>query len=222
MAKRRYTLRDKLVTLSQAYTQKQIAKQLGVSDRTIRRWKNEGVKPAVALPEIRGSLYNLQASFERERKRLTKMLREDRRKHPGAPKLDKVLRILPPGHRRKLREYKAGRETGKKRDSEWINYDTAKLDFDEIFQLVQALRDEGRIVQLIYHIPKGARYPRDSRGRVGKPVSKPVRVGTPPLDLSNMDDGDLQEFLLRYVDAEYTSKSRRIVYVSALDFKPRS
>jgi transcriptional regulator with XRE-family HTH domain len=217
MARRRYSLRDKLVTLSQTQTQKQIAKKLRVSDRTIRRWKNEGVEPASYLKRIERVQDRLQDEFEREHKRVEKSLRDDRRKHPNAPKIERKVKILPPAARRELKVYEAGRDTGRTKSSDWINYDVAALNIKEIFEIVRALRDEGRIVQLIYRIPKGARYPRDARGRPGKVVSKSTRSGTPPLDLSNLDDGELMDFLMRYTSPERGPKSLHILYVSALD-----
>lgn len=234
MPKRRYSLRDKLVTLTQAtkfvevrgrpkmvprYTQADIAGKLGVSTRTIRRWKNEGVRPAEYRPEILAAEKRLQREFERERKRVAAEAGRDRRAHPNAPRLEKKLRVLPEGHRRQLKVYERGRDTGRTRSSEWINYDVRAWNVREIFDVVKALRDEGRIIQLVYKIPKGARYPRDARGRPGKVVTKTTRTGSPPLDLSNLDDGELMDFLLQYVDAEKGPKARSLVYVSALDQK---
>jgi hypothetical protein len=217
MARRRYSLRDKLVTLAQSHTHKEMAKMLRVSERSIRRWKNENIQPASYLPTIEQGLERLQHNFEREHKRVEKSLRDDRKKHPNAPRIEHKVKILPPAARRQLKTYEAGRDTGRTRASEWINYDVGAFNLREIFDVVKALRDEGRIVQLIYRIPKGARYPRDSRGRPGKVVSKSTRTGTPPLDLSNLDDGELMDFLLRYAEAERGPKARQILYVSALD-----
>lgn len=222
MARSRYSIRDKLLTLAQAMTQKQIARELGISERTVRRWKNEGVEPNRALRRVARAETKLQRSFEREHKRIVEDIRRDRRKHKGAPRIEKKVRVLPPGERQQLRVYRAGRDTGQLRTSEWINYRVEALGLKEIFEIVRALRDEGRIVQLIYRIPKGARYPDDARGKPGRVVKQSTRTGSPPLDLSNLDDGDLMDFLLRYVDAEPGPKSRRILYVSALDKKPRN
>lgn len=221
MPNRRYSLRDKLVTLSQAHTQREMVRMFRISERTIRRWKNEGVEPNRNLRRIVRAEGKLQDAFERERKRVVKALRDDRRKRPGAPRLEQKLRILPPGMRRELKVYERGRDTGRLRLSDWINYDVRKMNVTEILEVVKAIRDEGKLMQTIYRIPKGARYPRDARGRSGKVVSKSTRTGTPPIDLSNMDDGDLMDFLLRYIDLKPGPKSRRILYVSALAVDPK-
>lgn len=187
---------------------------VGKSVRTIRRWKNEGVEPSRARP---GAIKRLQESFELEHKRVARAQARDRRAHPGAPRLEKKVRVLPQGMRRALNEYVGGKRTGRLVESDWINFDVRRQSIEDIHALVRALRDDGRIVQLVYRIPKGGRYPRDSRGRAGKVVSKSTRAGSPPLDLSNLDDGDLMEFLLQYTDAEPGPKSRQILYVAALD-----
>lgn len=217
MPKRRYSLRDKLVTLSASFTQRQMAARFRISERTIRRWKNEGVEPNRNLRHIvRAVDDRLQDEFEREHKRVVKNLRDDRRKHPDAPRLERKLKILPEGSRRELKVYERGRDTGLTRASDWINYDVRAMNTAEILEVMKAIRDEGKLMQMVYRIPKGARYPRDARGRPGKVMNKSTRTGTPPVDLSNMDDGDLLDFLLRYTDAEPGPKSRRILYVSAL------
>ncbi len=222
MARSRYSLREQLLTLAQSMTQKEIARALGISERTVRRWKNEGVEPNRAIRRVQRAEGKLQRSFEREHKRVAEKLRRDRRKHRGAPRIEKKLRVIPPGTRRQLRVYRRGRDTGKFRPSEWIGYKVEALNFREIFEVVRALRDEGHVVQLIYRIPKGSRYPDDKNGRPGRVVKESTRAVSPPLDLSNLDDNDLTEFLLRYVDAEPTPKSRKLIYVSALDKKPRN
>lgn len=210
------------MTLSQAMTQREMARQFRVSERSIRRWKNEGVEPNKSLRHIRRAVdVRLQDEFERERKRVTKNLREDRRRHPGAPRIEDKLGILPPGSRRELKEYERGRDTGRTYASDWINYDVSRMTPQDILEVMKAIRDEGKLMQMIYRIPKGARYPRDARGRPGKVVSKSTRTGTPPVDLSNLDDGDLWDFLLRYTDAEPGPKSRRILFVSALAVDPK-
>ncbi len=216
MARSRFSTREKILALSQRYTQKEIAKRLGIGERTVRRWKNENVEPSTKARAKR-----LQQDFEREHKRTAQELRRDAVKHPGAPRLEKRLRALPRGTRRALKVYAKGRETGAFRESEWLNYDTSKMSVREVHALLAALRDDSRVVQLIYRIPKGSRYPRDPRtGKPGKVVKKSTRTGSPILDLSNLDDGELMDFLLQYMDAEPGPKSRRVVYVAALDRKP--
>lgn len=216
MARRRYSTREKIVTLSQSFTQKKIARMLRVSERTVRRWKNEGVEPATPQRAAR-----LQRSFESEAKRVGAALRRDIRKHPEAPRIEKRVRVVPKGERRVLAERAAGKKTGRFVESAWINYDVSKMNVKEIHAILAALRDDDRVVQLIYKIPKGGRYPRDARGRPGRQVSKPVRTGSSITDLSNLDDADLMDFLLTFTDPEPGPKSRRILFVSALDRKPR-
>jgi hypothetical protein len=217
MARRRYSTREKILALAQRYTQREIAKRLNIGERTVRRWKNEGTEPSTPARAGR-----LQVSFEREHKRVTQEQTRDARKHPGAVRL-KRAKVLPRGMRRVLPVYDAkGKKTRRHRESEWINYDTAKLSVEEIHAVLVELRDAGRIVQLIYKIPKGSRYPRDPHtGRPGKVVKKSTRSGSPPLDLSNLDDGELMDFLLQYTDPEPGPKSRRIMFVAALDAKLR-
>jgi transcriptional regulator with XRE-family HTH domain len=214
MAKRRYSTRDKIVALSQRFTQAQIARKLRVSERTIRRWKNEGVEPSKTKT---ASVAKLQSQFERERKRVAQSLERDRAKHRGAPRLEKRVAVLPIPERRAIRQYRGGKWTGKYRESDWLNYDVSRLSFAEVHALVVALRDQGRVVQLIYRIPKGGRYPRDERGRPGRVVDKATKVGTPITDLSNLDDGDIQDFMLRFVHPEPSAKGNRFLIVAALD-----
>jgi transcriptional regulator with XRE-family HTH domain len=204
------------LTLAQKYTQAQIAERIGVSTRTIRRWKNEGVEPNKYRPQSVAAAHNLRIEFEREHKRVVTAQRRDAVKHPGTPQLEKSLTVLPEGKRRLLNEYKGGKKTKRKIDSGWINYNVSKLPVNDMLKTLIALRDAGQYVQFIYRIPKGG---RSANGR--KAGSKPVRTGTPPIDISGMTNGDLAALLGDYQGLERGPKSNRVLYIGATPAKRR-
>lgn len=164
----RYSARDRVVTiLSQGLTQKQAAKLLGVSERTIRRWKNEGVKP------LSTNDHKLSLVSSRIRKR--------ERRH-GAPNLP----VIPPTQRRKLREYQNGKWTGKYKWSDWLTHDVRKFSNDDIFTLLQVLRDQKATVQFLVKVVV--------RGDSGR-ISRTFHYRSKIYYLGNYTDIDLWELI---------------------------
>lgn len=130
----RYTSREQIVTLLQRHTQKQAAKILGVSERTIRRWKNENVIPKA-----------------KNRKKLNKTVTRERKKRyrQGAPRMS----IVPVPVRHKLKQYVGAKWTGKYVLSDWINFDVQKFELKLVVELLIHLREKGyQYSQLIYRV----------------------------------------------------------------------
>lgn len=128
----KYSVSEKLALLLSGATQKQVALKLGVSERTVRRWKNEDVKP------LASNARNLTKSFKSARKT---------KEHA-------------PAARRDLREYdQKGKWTGRYRKSDWLNYDTSFMAPKSIFNLIKRVRDKNAreeggelLVQLIMKV----------------------------------------------------------------------
>jgi len=139
---RRYTVRDRVALLATRYTQKQIAEKLGVSVRTVRRWKNEGVTPHSV--QAQAKLRSLATSV---RKTLQTQARKARAPLPQVP--------VPPKARRVLRLDPSDPKLVRRIDSDTVSYDVRKMSEDDIRAILQWLRDRDRIVRAIYKIPKG-------------------------------------------------------------------
>jgi hypothetical protein len=78
-----YSIVERIMILAQRHTQKEIARMLNIGERTVRRWKNEGVQPSTK---------------EREQ-RLTRAAADERRRVMKGPDA-LTVKVLPP-HQRK-------------------------------------------------------------------------------------------------------------------------
>jgi len=135
MANRTYTLSEKVNQLLQYKTQKQAAAILGVSDRTIRRWKSGRVtKPA----------RHSAPAVKRLSKRAT-YYRGVSRKH-GAPQ---SLAVAPPVA-----------EVAVKNAPMSTHADVKKLKTDSIVDYVSAATKQGEWVRFLVSVPKSAEYPK--------------------------------------------------------------
>lgn len=105
-----HSARDDVLLVLRARRQKQAAQFLGVSERTIRRWKNEGVTPSLKNAPV------LQKAALHER------------------------RVLSQPTRRRLNEYVKGKPTGKTYQSDWLSYQTEHLSPSDLFSLVKRVR----------------------------------------------------------------------------------
>jgi transcriptional regulator with XRE-family HTH domain len=138
------SIRAQVLTALQEYTQKELAERLGVSTRTIRRWKRGETEPG--NPFVRLALRD---EFRAERDRIRRINR--RMRAPDPPEVEVPLF----GDRRKLVEYDShGRDTGERYDSDWINYNVTRLDRDELFGILKVLRDRNATVQIIFRVRK--------------------------------------------------------------------
>jgi len=135
MAKRTYTLAEKVNQLLQYKTQKQAAAMLGVSDRTIRRWKTGRItKPAKqSAPAVK-----------RLAKRATYYRGVSRKR--GAPK---SLPVAPPVT-----------EVPVKGAPISTHADVKKLKTDSIIDYVKAVTKENKWVRFLVSVPKSPEYPK--------------------------------------------------------------
>lgn len=135
MAKRKsrenpsYSLKEKARQILQFKTQKQAAKELGVSDRTIRRWLSGEVKKP--KPQNQSKINRVSRNARRRAYR------------QGAPR---GAPVAPPT-----------RMIGRKRDQPMS--DTRKLLRDQIVDYLEAASKVYRDVRFIIRIPKTPDYP---------------------------------------------------------------
>jgi hypothetical protein len=197
-----------------------VAKAIGVSIRTARRWKNEGVQPGAVSVRAAKRLARLAPKVSSA---VAQALARDKEKHPMAIKLTrKTLPVLPVGHRRRLKIY--GRDehgnivaTGRTRASDWINYSVRR--FGEVLELAwQAVRAK-KIFQFIYEAPAGGSLPK-SGDRPERRTRKKVRAATAPIDpyMFSMQ-ADLAAYLGNYLELEEGRLSRRMLYVAVSDVR---
>lgn len=208
--------------LAQGETSKAAAKRLGISERTLRRWKNEGKAPS------RDKAAKVARVFRGLEQAASKALDADRRRHKNAPKLNaKKLPTVPRAIRRKLTVYKTDRKTGKRSDSgervdsPWINYSVEGWHFSEILALLTQVWEQGFTFQFIYEIPKGGKY-EDRNGKT-RVVRKTTRVGTAPIPAYAFEGPeDLADFLSRYIPMDGGGRlARRMIYIAVDEKKLR-
>lgn len=204
-------------------TMGEIAKKIGVSVSTLRRWKNQGVTPrARSRKEIR-RLERLATAAKKAARATAAEDRRDARKHPGKLRITKRdLPALPVGHRRKLKRYRRGddgriRATGEEFDSSIVNYNVRGWTFREIAALIQQAWKAGKPFQFVYEVPAGGSLPKSGRAKERK-VRHTTRAGTAPIDpFGIQSQEELLTILNRYIDVENGEFSRRMVYVSIDD-----
>jgi len=100
---RRLTTRERVLQLSQRYTQAQIADKVGVSVRTVRRWKNEGVEPSRAENEraLSKAVASVRGALRKRAARQGFEIPEEMRLIPE--KFERMMRIDPMDPQRKRR-----------------------------------------------------------------------------------------------------------------------
>lgn len=203
-----------------APTMAQIAREVGVSIRTLRRWKNEGVEPRNAA-----SAKKLVRVASRAQGQTARELTLDKRRHPRAVRFTrKDMPVLPAGHRRQLRRYgrKKGRvvDTGKTYESSWINYAVHGWNFRELGALVAKIWRSKHPFQFIYDVPAGGSLPK-SGDKPARRVRRTTRAATAPINpYAFRSEADLMDFLNNYIDYEQGKLSRRMVYVAVDDNRP--
>jgi transcriptional regulator with XRE-family HTH domain len=145
------SVRAQVLTALQKWTQKELAARIGVSERTIRRWKNENVQPALDFTR-----FALQDEFSLVRRAIR---RRTKREAPRADPPEVHVPLL--GERRELIEYdERGHDTGGHYDSDWVNYNVSRLDMNEVFDILRELRDRAATVQIIFRVKQ---YPEGNR-----------------------------------------------------------
>lgn len=202
---------DKRTKESRQITQKELAKILGVSDRTLRRWKAGETKPDAA------NLRKLDRAYRKDAEEAKKFQRRERRKHK-APALAKPIRAS----RRMLKERRydprAGRNvpTGNVYPSDWINYDVRGWNLREIHGVLVQLwkkAPDGHF-QFIYFVPKGARYPSSDPRKPGKIMRHSLRTATAPVPFYTIEsEEELLTLLLRYIPEEPNARTVQMLYL---------
>ena len=125
------TPREYVILLLQGKTQKQLAKELGISERTIRRIKNESLNHS---PRV------IQA-VEKLAKQIVKRSISKSRK----PETQETKRPVNQwGKRRDLRKYKGKKWTGEYYKSDWILFDVSFLSKFSLLELIQEVKSKYR------------------------------------------------------------------------------
>lgn len=207
-------------------TQAQVARKIGVSVRTIQRWKNEGVTPRTRTRQDRTRLERLKREAQHAEQATAAESRRDRKRHPGRLRITKKdLPVLPVGHRRQLKRYAREpggnvKATGETYDSSIVNYVVQGWNFREVAALVLKAWKAGKPFQFIYEVPAGGSLPKSGRSPERR-VSKTTRAGTAPVNPFDFpDEASVLQFLNRYIDIERGMYSRHMVYVAIDDNFP--
>lgn len=122
------------------FTQKELAQKLGVSDRTIRRWKSGEAAPSAVHEAI---IRKAAGAVRRKAVR-------------GFPQIENFPAMQ--GHRRELIQwgYRNGKayDTGKRELSDWVNYDVSAMPLQRIYDFIYQWSRTNQ-VQIIYEIRHG-------------------------------------------------------------------
>lgn len=188
----RYSTRDKIALLSTVYTQREIAARLGVSVRTVRRWKNEGVEPRRA-PE---TLARETTNVHRQLRRAANKARAPLPRVPVPPKVRRVQRLDP-----------SDPKLVRRIASDTVSYDVRNMSESDVRRVLRYLRDTGRIVRLIYKIPKGG----TSLG--GRDYPKGGQASTDwEADFGDFENDDIDAMMQNVY-----ANSRRLMYIMVID-----
>lgn len=194
------SLSGRVRTLLQDRSGRQLARELKVSESTVRRWKNA----LVETPKEPIVARRLERAYKAE---CSGIRREARR---GRVKLPRGLNVLPRVRRIKRPAYellkqpipgKPGKFYTKKTiprvDTGTVEYDVSKMDKSEILRLIAWIRDRGGKFRVIYRAnvrayggPDKLKHKRrlDLRG-------KWIRTSTAPEDPSEWTDSDILDYL---------------------------
>ena len=200
----------------------ELAREIGVSLRQLRRWKNEGAKPKESTREGAARVKRLTRASGKAEGATRRELEADRRKHPKSIRITKRdLPVMPAGHRRELKRYAVikgrARPTGETYESPWINYNVQGWSFREIAALVRQVWKAKHPFQFIYEVPAGGSLPK-SGDKPERRVRKTTRAGTAPINpYAFASEAELLDFLNRYIDYEQGALSRRMVYIAVDD-----
>lgn len=181
---------ERILTVLQTRTQKQAAVYLGVSVRTVRRWKNEGVEPVEDNRRVlvKASGLARRALIRRgeyepktvvrltDREKVTTILDADERKR--ARHIVPKTRVIFPSQRQSRVDPRTAHLNRKKWryvPSDTVIFDVHKGTVESITDLLEVYRPESRGFRLIYR----AEYLPEERGR-----------GSPP-HIPDEDEADL-------------------------------
>ena len=209
-----YSVAARVAVLLREHTQKEIARQLGVSERTIRRWKNQEKRSPTAHAAIRPSVTvesRLTEASNRERRRI---VQHNVRLSHGRQPIPRNVDVLPVGERRSLRNYRQGKWDGTYRESAWINYDVSGLGMNTMLQMLSTFSGEDISVQFIFRAALdepgvSGRVIKDSGGR---PLY--LRAASAPEYMGDIeDDSQLADML----DENFNRPGRKPLYIAVHD-----
>jgi transcriptional regulator with XRE-family HTH domain len=150
------SIRAQVLTALQQYTQAQLAARIGASARSIRRWKRGETEPLNAF--VRLALYD---EYHAERKRIKRLNRKQNVPDPPEVEVpllgerrDLVLRDVDGSIRYEPEPDKHGEQVAETYKSEWVNYNVARLDVQEIFAILKRVKSRGGRVQVIFRVPQ--------------------------------------------------------------------
>lgn len=208
MALPRRTTREQVLTLLIERTQVQVAKMLGVSVRTIRGWKNEGVKPSKANAVILSRVVR-DERVKIKKRQLSFFVKHDKsgKKVPRAiPFVPMAIQIT--GSRRVYRDF----VTNEVYLSDNVFYAVDKLNENDILKILVRLRDSRKYdgFYLICDVPEGGTSPG------GRDYLQGGRFGSQPEDFLTRTGLRRTEDLYEIID--YNARHNAEGYVRRIHF----
>lgn len=207
---RRYSPRALVLQLSsRGLTQAQIARKVGRSARTVRRWKSGDAEPS---DDALRRLERAARAYREENRRAA------RRVSRGAQPIPRDVPI-PKAERRQLKRYRGGKDTGECYASDWLNYNVRGYSVGDVIELIESLWDQGAHLRLQVQLIFSTRlddqiYWTESRKAKRRERSTGrKRAASVIQDLGGIDRSDVAAFVRKWLDGA----GRVPLYVGVLD-----
>ena len=194
------SLSGRVRTLLQDRSGRQLARELKVSESTVRRWKNA----LVEAPKEPVVARRLERVYKSECAGIRREARQGKVKRPrGLGVLPRVRRIKRPAYELLKQPIpgKPGKFYSKKNlprvDTGTVEYDVSKMYKGEILRLIAWIRDRGGKFRVIYRVNVRA-YGGEGKLKHKRRLDlrgKWIRTSTAPEDPSEWTDADIMDYL---------------------------
>lgn len=205
-----------IIRLHAPYTQKEIAKFLGVSERTVRRWKNQEVLKPSPLSQKK-----LVQKSTQSREHLLRRAHEEAKRGRVKYKLPRVLPSVQISRQLKKIRDREGRETGEYTVSDWLTLHVEFLTTAEIARLVINFQRQGNYQFVtVYKVPPAGDSPEPRKKPLtSKEKRHSRRVGTRTERLNDFTEADLIAYFDAIMLNNAENYTRKILYVRLLPIR---
>lgn len=211
--KQKLTLDVAIRTAIQSNSQRQLAKKLGVSPRTVGRWLHGESKPrdsGKVMRQLSPIYYHTKRVIEKGNATYT-----------GDDAISPPRTAIPlAGDRKEIavrdgfgKPIKGADGKPRKRLSDWVNYDVSALDYASIMDALRDIRDRaparGTTIQVVYRV-RAKHFSPYRRQKIDSADNEATKL---KLIRSDMSDGDLWSFVL----APLAAANARVLFLAVVE-----